>query len=195
VLPLAGADAKPLAVVTGPYRKDEPQFSDDGKWLAYTSNESGTFEVYIISFPAPEQKIRVSGIGGGGQPRWRGDAKELYYRGPDGAAMVVDLKYGSRIEAAVPRRLFPSHAPQPSSRDPVRHMWSVTADGQRFLVRYPSASAAAFGGTGTGRANTVPFLAQVQNPAQPAGGSSQATVFSGLTVIQNWPAAAGRTGR
>ena len=68
-------------MVTGPFRKDEPQFSYDGKWLAYTSNESGgTFEVYVISFPAGDQKLRISAIGGGGQPRWRKDGKELYYQ-------------------------------------------------------------------------------------------------------------------
>ena len=194
-VPLTGGDATPIAVVTGPFRKDEPQFSDDGRWLAYTSNESGTFEVYVMSFPARDQKVRVSAIGGGGQPRWRGDGKELYYRGPDGAAMVVDLKAGARIEPAVPRRLFPTHNPVPSARDPVRHMWSVTADGQRFLVRYPNNSAAAFSG-GQGGASTVPFLAQVQNTAQgPAPISAQGVVVSGLTVVRNWPAAAGRIQR
>jgi serine/threonine protein kinase/Tol biopolymer transport system component len=193
VLPLNVADAKPMPVVTGPYRKDEPQFSSDGKWLAYTSNESGTFEVYVISFPALDHKVRVSGIGGGGQPRWRGDGKELYYRGADGAAMVVDLKLGTRIEPGVARRLFPPHFGSPSMRDPARHQWSVTADGQRFLVRYPNASAASFGG-GSGGAGTVPFLAQ-QNTAQPTQVGGQAFVSSGLTVIRNWPAAAGKAVR
>ena len=195
VLPLTGGDAKPMPVVTGPFRKDEPQFSDDGNWLAYTSNESGMFEVYVVSFPALDQKVRISAIGGGGQPRWRGDGKEIYYRGPDGAAMVADLKVGARIDPGVPRRLFPAHFGSPTSRDPVRHQWSVTADGQRFVVRLPPSSAAALSGSASGRAGTVPFVAQSPTAGTAGAASGQGIVYSGLTVIRNWPAAAGRAVR
>ena len=190
VLPLSGADSKPIPVVTGPYRKDEPQFSYDGKWLAYTSNESGgTFEVYVVSFPALDQKLRVSAIGGGGQPRWRSDGKELYYRGADGAAMVVDITASPRLAAGIPRRLFSAHTNSPSARDPVRHQWSVTPDGQRFLIRYPNNSAASFSGAqGGSPILTFVSAAQGQVAVTPSG---QGTVSSGLTVIRQWPAAAG----
>jgi serine/threonine protein kinase len=194
VLPLSGSDSTPIPVVTGPYRKDEPQFSYDGKWLAYTSNESGgTFEVYVVSFPALDQKLRISAIGGGGQPRWRRDGKELYYRGPDGAAMAVDIKVGPRLEAGIPRRLFNSHTTAPSSRDPVRHQWSVTPDGQRFLLRYPNNSAASFSGS-QGGAAILNFTSAAQGPATTIQ-SVQGTISTGLTVIRHWPAAAGKSAK
>ncbi len=189
VLPLSGGDKKPIPVVTGPYRKDEPQFSYDGKWLAYTSNESGTFEVYVVSFPAADQKLRISAIGGGGQPRWRKDGKELFYKAPDDGAMAVDIKPGPRIEAGIPRRLFDRATTSPSSGDPVRHQWNVTPDGQRFLVRYATAgSGAAFRG-GQGAVSTAPFVAAIRGQATPAQ-AGQGFVSSGLTVIRDWPAAA-----
>lgn len=192
VLPLSGDDKKPIPVVTGPFRKDEPQFSYDGKWLAYTSNESGgTFEVYVISFPAGDQKLRISAIGGGGQPRWRKDGKELYYRAPDAAVMAVDIKPGPRIEAGIPHRLFGTFS-SPTSQDPVRHQWDVTADGQRFLLRYPQGSGAAFRG-GQGGTSTVPFLAVLQGGQPAAAQGGQAFVSSGLTVIRGWTAAAAAT--
>ena len=190
VLPLTGDAKKPVPVVTGAYRKDEAQFSYDGKWLAYTSNESGTFEVYVISFPALDQKVRLSALGGGGQPRWTRDGRTVYYRGPDGAAMAVDLKIGTRIEPSPARRLFNAHTVAPAARDPVRHQWSVTADGKRFLLRYQGGSAARF--LGGQSVTPLPFNARGTAPAT-AGG--QALVSSGLTVIRHWPAAAGKGGK
>ncbi len=194
VLPMAGDNKKPIPVVVGPYKKDEPQFSYDGKWLAYASNESGTFEVYVISFPGLDNKVRLSAIGGGGQPRWTRSGKELFYRGPDGAAMVVDLKLdGGRLEAGTPRRQFATFTNTPSSRDPTRHQWTVTSDGQRFLVRYANNSAAGFIG---GRSGAIPitFFAPGAVAATQAAGS-QAFVSSGLTVIRDWPAAAGKAAK
>ena len=194
VLPMTGDNKKAIPVVVGPYRKDEPQFSYDSKWLAYASNESGTFEVYVISFPGLDQKVRLSAIGGGGQPRWSRTGKELFYRGPDGAAMVVDLKLtGSKLDASAPQRIFPPHTTAPSSREPNRHMWNVTPDGQRFLVRYPNNSAAGFSGGRTGAA-PIPFNSPGAIAAATTAGA-QAFVSSGLTVIRNWPAAAGKAAR
>ncbi len=195
VLPLSGGDKKPIPVVTGPYRKDEPQFSYDGKWLAYTSNESGgTFEVYVISFPAGDQKLRISAIGGGGQPRWRKDGKELYYKAPDDGVMAVDIRPGPRIEAGIPHRLFVAYN-SISSRDPVRHQWNVTPDGQRFLLRYPNGSAATLGRGGQGGTSTAPFNAAPQGGQGTPAQGGQGFVSSGLTVIRHWPAAADKEAR
>ncbi|MGQ0733409.1 MAG: protein kinase domain-containing protein [Acidobacteriota bacterium] len=188
VLPLTGDDTKPIPIVTGPFRKDEPQFSYDGKWIAYASNESGgTFEVYVISFPALDQKLRVSAIGGGGQPRWRRDGRELYYKAPNGEVMAVELKPGPRLEAGIPRGLFASLGAQ-SSVDPARHQMSVTPDGQRFLVRYPNNLA---GGPLAGGMTVVGYSAQdlTARGGVPAtlGPNPQSVVSSGLTVVRNWP--------
>ena len=73
-----GKPGKPFPIIQGPYHKDEPQFSYDGQWLAYVSDESGRFEVYVTSFPALDQKLKVTDAGGG-RPRWRRDSKEIFY--------------------------------------------------------------------------------------------------------------------
>ena len=141
VLPLEG-DRKPIAVVQGPYRKDEPQFSYDGKWIAYTSDKSspGKFEVYVISFPGLDQERKVS-IGGGGQPRWRQDGRELYYRTITDY-MAVDVSLGTKLDSGVPYSMFPTRTPgggNVSSSDPTRHQWAAAPDGRQFLVRVPPA--------------------------------------------------------
>ena len=82
------------------------QFSPDGKWTAYASNESGKWEIYVTSFPEAHGKWQVSN-GGGDQPRWRGDGKELFYLAPDGKTCAVPVKEGANSNpAAAPAALF-----------------------------------------------------------------------------------------
>jgi hypothetical protein len=185
------ADQKPFPVVQGKFQKSEPQFSYDGKWLAYTADRTvpGTFQVYVRSFPSGDQEIAVS-TGGGGQPRWKGDGKELYYRAPDDAIMAVDIKAGAKIEAGIPHSLLFAPLRNAATRDPIRHLLSVTADGQRFLIRVPGGSGAGsiIGNTGVPE---VPILAISTASAGGGrgGGGGASSSFSGLTVIQNWPLA------
>ena len=73
-----------------------PVLSPDGRFLAYTSNESGRFEVYVQSFPGPGGKWQIS-TAGGGEPHWRADGKELYYRAPDQKVMAVEIRAGRRL--------------------------------------------------------------------------------------------------
>jgi serine/threonine protein kinase/Tol biopolymer transport system component len=196
-LPLSG-DRKPIPVVQGQFHKDEPQFSYDGKWIAYTSDESGTFQVYVIEFPGGKERHQIS-TNGGGQPRWRRDGKELFYKAPDNGVMAVDITLGARIESTVPRRLFYASA-STSSVDPVRHQWSVTPDGQRFLLRYPNGGGGG-AGAGTGRGGRGGAAgAGVAFNFTPTGQAGQAISVSGrgpnfsnfpasgLTVIRNWTA-------
>src|SRR5262245_15683283 len=183
-LPLFG-DKKPFPVVQGPYHKDEPQFSYDGKWLAYTSDESaGMFQVFVISFPGGEQKLQVS-KDGGGQPRWREDGKELFFRSPDNGVMAVDIKPGPMITAGVPHLLFVG-VNNATSRDPVRHQWAVTPNGQEFLLRVPPAQGIR-GGRGTPQA---PFNSPGRLGQQPSAQPGQGFVSSGLTIMRNWAAVA-----
>jgi Tol biopolymer transport system component/serine/threonine protein kinase len=196
------ADKKSIPVVQGAFRKDEPQFSYDGKWIAYTSDESGAFQVYVIEFPGGKERHQVSTTGGG-QPRWRQDGKELYYKASDGGVMAVDVQIGARVESGVPHRLFNLFT-SVTSLDPVRHQWSVTPDGQRFFIRYPNSGTLTGGGRGTG--GGVAFIYQAGGGT--AGPTGAGTVFaggprgngggpgalnnlppSGLTVIRNWTAA------
>ena len=108
------------------------QFSPDGKWIAYTSNESGSHEVYVRRYPERDAKWRVS-TGGGAQPRWRGDGAELFYLAPDGALMAAGVKRnGAGLETSRPQMLFNTGI-RGMFVDRRNH-YVVTEDGQRFLV-------------------------------------------------------------
>ena len=186
-MPLFG-DKKPFPVVVGPFHKDEPQFSYDGKWLAFTSDESaGVYQVYIVSFPDPTQhQIRVS-KDGGGQPRWRADGKELFFRSEnDNLAMAVDITLvDGKVQAGVPRKLFPAPQQGTVTRTPNRHQWSVTKDGQRFLMRTNATQTAGQGGV---TVQGVPATFQGPTGTTQSVTSAQSQVLSGLTVIRNWMA-------
>jgi eukaryotic-like serine/threonine-protein kinase len=111
------------------------QFSPDGKWVAYASNESGKWEIYVTSFPAPRGKWQVS-VGGGEQPRWRGDGRELFYLSPDSRVMAVPVTTGANFDSGTPLTLF-----QATPRQPIPlydlFVYEVSRDGQRFLIITP----------------------------------------------------------
>jgi len=107
-------------------------FSPDGRWIAYSSNETGSWEVYVSPFPSPSSKWQVS-RGGGEEPRWRRDGKELFFLSGEGKMMAVPVETGSNFEAGPPVTLFQTHTRQPiSSMD--LFSYDVTADGQKFLI-------------------------------------------------------------
>jgi serine/threonine protein kinase/Tol biopolymer transport system component len=106
------------------------RLSRDGRWLAHASNESGTFEIFVRGFPEPGDRRQIS-TGGGEQPRWRGDGKELFYVSPDRKIMAVDIRTEPRFEAGAPHALFPSRI---LPLVEARNHYDVTADGQRFVV-------------------------------------------------------------
>jgi len=108
------------------------QFSPDGKFVAYASNETGNWEVYASPFPGFGSKWQVS-RGGGEEPRWRGDGKELFYLAPDARLMAVEVKSGTGFEAGTPVALFQTHLRQPLSAMDF-FSYDVTGDGQKFLV-------------------------------------------------------------
>jgi len=135
-LPLAG-ERKPLQITATPGTEDEPQVSPDGHWIAYMSPESGNPEIYMQPFPGPGERKRIS-TGGGVQPKWRRDGRELFYLTPDGALTAVDLKIAETIELGTPRRLFQTRVNASTFID----QYAVTADGQKFLILTPLAGAA-----------------------------------------------------
>ncbi|MGZ4730597.1 MAG: protein kinase domain-containing protein [Terriglobales bacterium] len=108
------------------------QFSPDGKFVAYSSSETGNWEVYVSPFPGFASKWQVS-RGGGEEPRWRGDGRELFYLSPDGTLMAVEVKSSSGFEAGSPSVLFQTHPRQPISAMDF-FSYDVTSDGQKFLV-------------------------------------------------------------
>jgi Tol biopolymer transport system component len=122
-----------------------PQFSPDNRWVAYVSDETGNREVYVTTYPQASGKWQVS-RGGGTEPRWRGDGKELFYIGSDGRLLAVPVSSsGTGFEVGVATPLFPVLARAPISATDT-YNYTVTADGQRFLMnRYvPPASLAPF---------------------------------------------------
>jgi Tol biopolymer transport system component len=126
----------PEALVKG-FGVDQPHVSPDGRWLAYISTESGRFEVYLQPFRPRGERLRVSSAGGC-QPHWRGDGKELFYLGLDGALMAVAV--GSRaagLELGMPQTLAPAKAFGAVLEGQQTSDYAVTADGQRFLVKRP----------------------------------------------------------
>jgi Tol biopolymer transport system component len=108
------------------------QFSPGGKWVAYASNETGKWEIYVTSFPAPHGRWQVS-TGGGAQPRWRSDGKELFYISSDGKIMAVPVTSGANFDSGTPVALFQATAWQPSSSRDL-FVYDLSRDGQRFLI-------------------------------------------------------------
>jgi len=133
VLPQSG-ERKPICFLRTPFNEDAPVFSPNGRWIAYTSNESRRKEVYVRQFPAvPGQgQYQVSGDGGT-QPRWREDGGALYFLGPDGVLMEATTSTTADFTRGVPRKLFSTGVAPFDSRG----QYAVAKDGKRFLVVMP----------------------------------------------------------
>lgn len=134
LLPLEG-DGKPIPFLATPFRETNGQFSPDGKWIAYRSNETGQDQIYVQPVPATGAKFQIS-TAGGGRPRWRRDGKELFYVSADGSLMAVPIQLGASVEAGVPKPLF--DFPTPLAFGVHQFYYQPTADGQRFLVNIPA---------------------------------------------------------
>jgi dipeptidyl aminopeptidase/acylaminoacyl peptidase len=109
VLPMVG-ERKPFAVLQSGSDEIEGVFSPDGRWLAYASDESGRFEIYVRTFPESGGTLQVSAAGGV-QPRWRHDGGELFYVAPDGRLMAVPIRMAANthaLEVGSPVPLFPT---------------------------------------------------------------------------------------
>lgn len=131
-----GGDAR--EVLGTPFNESQGQLAPDGRWLAYTSMESGVPEVYVRAFPGPGGKWQISN-GGGGGPQWRGDGRELFFRANRGTTlMAVTIDAGAAFQAGTPARLFEVSM---TGGDPVRNRYVAAADGQRFLVNVPQDAA------------------------------------------------------
>ncbi len=131
VLPLAG-DRKPVPVTQNTFEAISARFSPDGHWVAYSSNESGRKEVYVMPFGGGAGKWQISGAGGN-QPVWRRDGKELFYWSLENTLVSVPilLKTGG-VEAGAAHPLFRFN--NPVGIVGVISPYDVTADGQRFIL-------------------------------------------------------------
>jgi eukaryotic-like serine/threonine-protein kinase len=130
LIPVAGGE--PTRLLAGKGSEANGQISPDGKWVAYASDESGVWEIYVTSFPGAAGKWQVS-RGGGSEPRWRGDGKELFYIAPSGILTAVPVNGESIFATGTPAPLFQVHGRAPISSTDV-FTYDVAKDGQRFLV-------------------------------------------------------------
>jgi Tol biopolymer transport system component len=132
-LPLVG-DRTAFPVVQTTSNERDAQFSPDGKWIAYESDESGQFEIYVRPFPGPGAAALVS-TGGGAQVRWSRDGTELFYIALDDRLMSVSIRIDSTrqtVVASATRPLFMTLVG--GAVGVARQQYAVTRDGQRFVM-------------------------------------------------------------
>jgi len=123
--------SKPL--VQAKWTVRNAQFSPDGRWMAYASNETGGWEIYVSPFPSANSKWQVSSTGGQ-EPRWRQDGKELFYLSAEGKMMAVAMTPGAGFKAGSPVALFQTTHRRQSISAQDRFSYDVSGDGQRFLI-------------------------------------------------------------
>jgi len=130
LVPLTG-DRKPRALVVSPAYEFAPEFSPDGKWLAYVSDESGPPDVFVMPFPGPGGKRRVT-EGGAGAPSWSRDGRELFYMTAEGLFAVPVLDQAT-LRLGAPQRLFKGKVVTNSREDGPRS-YDVASGAKRFLA-------------------------------------------------------------
>jgi Tol biopolymer transport system component len=131
-------DRKAQPFLHTPFDETSPQFFPDGRWLAYTSNESGRYEIYVQPYPGPGGKWQIS-TEGGTEPVWNPNGRELFYRSGD-KMMAVDITTQPGFAAGKPRMLFQGqYQPVPVTFP----NYDVSPDGQRFLMLKPAEQAQA----------------------------------------------------
>ncbi len=128
-------EATPLIGTSADER--DAHFSPDGRWIAYTSDESGRHEVYVQPFPASDAKWRISSSGGY-EPHWRGDGKELFYVAANGELMSVAVEADDELVAGAPQMLFVTSWTADNRLN--TFLYDVTSDGERFLFAVECAS-------------------------------------------------------
>jgi predicted Ser/Thr protein kinase len=139
-LPLTGDDRKPRRYLAGQFDESQARFSPDRRFVAYTSDESGKNEVYVQPFPEASGGKWVVSKGGGTQPQWRRDGKELFYISADSKMMAVDVTTTPVFQSGNPKALFA--APIWASSLIVTR-YDVTHDGRKFLINALGTDAAA----------------------------------------------------
>ena len=131
---LARPSSKPRPFVQSEFSEDGATFAPGSRWIAYESNVTGTWEVFVEPFPSTGERHQVS-RGGGSQPLWRRDGQELIFIAPTGEMMAVPVRLGPTFQPGIPQTLFASGTDQTVGAN--RQTYAVTRDGQRFLINVP----------------------------------------------------------
>jgi serine/threonine protein kinase len=126
VLPMTG-ERKPAVFLKTEFNEEHGAFSPDGKWIAYASDESGRYEIYVQPYPVTGAKWQLS-RDGGRIAKWRRDGRELYWLQPDGTMMAAEVSVGRTFQPGKVAALFAMGIMSSNDR------YGVTADGKRFLV-------------------------------------------------------------
>jgi eukaryotic-like serine/threonine-protein kinase len=183
-------EKKPVPILQTRADERNPQVSPDGRWIAYSSNETGRSEIYIRPFPEGPGKIQVS-VNGGVFPRWRRDGKELYFMSlvSLGAMMASDIRVsGASVERAVPHTLFQSVYLSGAHAGGQHHAYAVSADGQRFLIpQFESVGALGRGRGGVATVVTTILPAVTVDRHAATAPTSQSA--APITVVLDWTAA------
>jgi Tol biopolymer transport system component len=122
---------KPLPFLQSRFNEQYGQFSPDGKWVAYQSDESQRNEIYVVPFSRPSEKHQIS-PGGGTKPRWSKDGKEIFYKTLDDQLMAAEISIrADTVQVGAVRSLFGGYHLGNG------YFWDVSADGQRILAAVP----------------------------------------------------------
>jgi len=128
------APRKPVPFLQTKFNERWAQFSPDGRWVAYASNESQEVEVYVSPFSRPTEKHQIS-TGGGTKPRWRQDGKEIFFQTPSGQLMAAEVRIGAEtVQVGAVHSLFGGIP------EGYFYLYDVLADGQRILAAVPAGS-------------------------------------------------------
>ena len=131
-------EAAPVPLVATAFTELSPAISPNGRWMAYSSNETGRFEIFVVPFPnAGEAKWPLS-VGGGTEPSWSRDGHEVFYRNGQGDMVAVRVEIEPVFSVGPTSVLF-SAAAYPAAA--VHHQYDVSPDGERFLMIRPKSSA------------------------------------------------------
>jgi Tol biopolymer transport system component len=129
----ADGQGESIDIARTPFSELLGKFSPDGKWVAYQSDETGEFEVYVQSFPDPDERWQIS-TDGGRSPQWRADGKELYYLTSYRTLMAVSVETDDGFRAGIPVPLF---QPRVRGNPTAENRFQVAQNGQRFLFNAP----------------------------------------------------------
>jgi DNA-binding SARP family transcriptional activator/Tol biopolymer transport system component len=129
-----GIDTAPVPVVATPFTEMSPALSPNGRWLAYTSNESGAYEIYAIPFPPTGTAKWAISAGGGTEPLWSHSGRELFYRDASGNLVAVEVNTNPTFSLGRATKLFPAAGFTKLRSTP---QYAVGRDDQRFLMIRP----------------------------------------------------------
>lgn len=142
LIALAGGDSVPRSLVKTEYDNFGAEISPDGKWLAYTSNESKQNEVYVRPFPSVDSARWTISVNGGAEPRWSRDGRQLFFRTPAGDMMAVQVAQGSAFLPGTPVKLF--NNPHLMA-DGYHQSYDVAGDERFIMIRRSEKNAQALG--------------------------------------------------